>query len=694
MQGQSDSIETIEQPLHLRLRYNAGPDGLHHKLLSKLNEMRRASDDHISTRRETWARIDARDRGFIDLRAMARRGDGESSSTHMEMPYERAVVVPLSTAMMDVRKSQFMSIQNSRDPQHQLRPAGGTTTREARAMESNLAYDLCRARWVPTQNTFFRDCDRYGEGTLYVSWHRDFGMKLKAPVCKGFDGWVEKYGKMIPPMLHQKMFEVTKAIYPQLFRPERTWDLRAEFNRPQVIDPVNVIRDPRSPSHDPNLAEFRGHTEYAQWADIWNNRMIGDDASTGIFFNLEEAKKIATGKAGEGNASKTEKPVDRTHTRVYNGDCGTLKLDWITWRCIPKDHELDGSDNVEMYQFCVSNEAVIIAAFPFENDHQKHPYVCGESVPDMHALWNPGGAEQIDGVQRIVDFQYNTFAEYLRKALHSAGLVHPSLVNIEDILYPTPGGHIQVTDAVAKAVLAGKMSLGGAFQELNWDSSATSGNLEAAMWIYDFGMKLMATNDPQQGMPTESKRTLGEVQAIMSSSSARVAALARVIDAQAIEPLVEMMIANLQQYMTVERFVNVIGDAQKEFGGAEQVAIRPDDIYGQFDYVPIDGTLPMDPARQADSLLTLIQTAGGVPVLNGQVPMSDGSMVQFNYLRAVQELARILGFTDSDDFLEVIPPMPMNVPPGMAAGGPPGVVPDEQFDAQVQAGNFVPPEAM
>jgi hypothetical protein len=523
------------------------------------------------------------------------------------------------------------------------------------------------------------------------------GSKLAAPVVKGFDGFVQKYGRFIPPQLHEPMFNAVKKIHPQLFRPERTWGLRAEFNLPQVIDPINVIRDPRVPSYDPNLAEFRGHTEYAHWTTMWNNRMQQSeegelDETTGIFFNLEDAKRIATGKAGEaGNLSVTEKAVDRTHTRVYPGDCGTFKLDWMTWRCIPKDHDLDDSENVEMYQFCVANETVIVAAFPFDNDHQKMPYVCGESVPDMHALWNPGGAEQIDGVQRVVDFQYNTFAEYLRKALHSAGLVHPSLVNIEDILYPTPGGHIQVTDKVADAVLKGRMQLQNAFQELHWDSSATSNNLEAAMFLYDFGMKLMATNDPQQGMPTESKRTLGEIQAIMSSSSQRVAALARVIDAQAIEPLVEMMIANLQQYMTIERYVELVGDAQKEFDGADQVAIRPDDIFGQYDYVPINGTLPMDPARQADSILTLVQTAGGIPQLNGQMPMSDGSMAQFNYVRAVQELANILGFTDADDFIEIM--VPQGIPPAMA-GGPPQVLPDEEVAAQVAAGNLVPPEAL
>jgi hypothetical protein len=98
---------------------------LHEKLLTKLNQMRKTSDEHVEHRKGTWAEIDSRDRGYIDLRAMAKRADGTKSSTHVEMPYERAVVVPLSTAMMDVRKSQFMSIQNSRDPQHQLKPTGG-----------------------------------------------------------------------------------------------------------------------------------------------------------------------------------------------------------------------------------------------------------------------------------------------------------------------------------------------------------------------------------------------------------------------------------------------------------------------------------------------------------------------------------------------------------------------------------------
>jgi hypothetical protein len=127
----------------------------------------------------------------------------------------------------------------------------------------------------------------------------------------------------------------------------------------------------------------------------------------------------------------------------------------------------------------------------------------------------------------------------------------------------------------------------------------------------------------------------------------------------------------------MDRYVRVIGDYQKEFG-TEIAQIRPEDIWGNYDYVPIDGTSPPDPSRQADSVERLISVVGPIPQLNGQMPLADGSIVQFNYHQALKMWARNLGFHNADDLLEVI------------ATQPPGVLPDEEVAAGEAAGDLVP----
>ena len=666
------SIETSDQDIAIRLKYG---QPLHGALLTKLNEMRRLSDQFLSTRKSVWVEIDKRLRGFIDLSKMAKLADGTTASDRLEMPFDRAIVVPVTAAMLDVRRAQMLSIFGGRTPMTQLKPTSGATVKSAHAMEMNIDYDYRASRHLVGMNTFVRDADRYGQAWFYSGWEREFGNKLTAPVFKGEEGFVAHMAeKGFDEQAARLFFPQAQQAKPELFAPEKEFGLKREFNLVRCIDPTLMITDPRAKVWDPNKMEFCGHTDYDVWTHLWSMRR--DAPGGGLFFNLEDSKLIAEGKSAEGEPSTNAKPADRTHTRLFAGDPGSFKLDWITWRCIPNEHEFDTATEATLWQFVIANEAVIIGAWELDHDHGRIPYVCGESQPDQHTVYNPGSAELADGVQRIVDYNYASYSEHLRKALHSAGLVHEDLVCIEDILFPTPGGHIKVSDEVANRVLEGRMQLGAAFHQLNWPD-ATRGHLESAQWIYEFGMRLLAANDPQQGMPTDDKRTLGEVNAIMASSSARVAATTKVLDEQAIAPLVEMMIANLQQYLTMDRYVRVVGDYQKEFG-TEVAQIRPEDIWGNYDYVPIDGTSPPDPARQADSVERLISVVGPIPQLNGQVPLADGSVVQFNYHQALKMWAQNLGFHNADDLLEVI----------MAQ--PPAVMGDEEVAAGEAAGDLVP----
>lgn len=679
------AVEVIEGDIEQRLAYDGGDDSLHQKLLTKLNEMRRLSDQFLSERKPVWSEVDRTQRGFVDLKAMAKLADGSRSSSELEMPVERAIVVPATAAMLDVRRSQFVSAFTARTPITQLKPTDGATVKSAHAMEMNLDYDYRACRHLVGLNTFLRDADRYGQGWFYSGWKREYGNKIINPVFKDEEGFVQYMIEQgYPPDAAAAFFPIAEQSKPQLFQPQREYGLKREFNNISCIDPTLMITDPRAKGWDPNAYEYCGHTEYVPWTEVWDQRRQGD---RGLFFNLDAAKRLAVAGANQGEGGgATDKPIDRQHTRLFAGDTGTLKLDWITWRCIPRDHELSPSEDVILWQFVICNEAVIIGAWELDHDHGRIPYVRGESQPDQHTVWNPGSAELADGIQRIIDFNYAIYTEHMRKALHSAGLVHEDLVEMRDILFPTPGGHIRVSDEVAKRVLEGRMKLGDAFQELVWPDF-TRGYLESNQWIYEFAMRLLAANDPAQGMPTEDKRTLGEVQAIMANSSARVAVSARIIDEQAIMPLVEMCVANLRQYLTMSRYVHVLGSYQKEFG-SEIAEIRPSDIWGNYGYIPIDGTQPPDPSRQAESVERMIALVGQMPVLNGGQPTADGQMLQFNYPEAVKMWGYSMGFHNIDSLLEIVGQI------GPALGAPPRVEGAEQVAAQVQAGNYVPPEAL
>lgn len=177
---------------------------------------------------------------------------------------------------------------------------------------------------------------------------------------------------------------------------------------------------------------------------------------------------------------------------------------------------------------------------------------------------------------------------------------------------------------------------------------------------------MMAATDTMQGMLTPDKRTLGEVQAALGQASQRVLMVARLLDAQLMKGLVGRMISNLQQFSDTSRWVRVAGDLAKQFG-SEHVFLRPEDLWGQYDYRPITATMPGDPSRLAQTWMQLLKVAGSVPGL--LTPGPDGRAL--NPRAIVEEFARSLGVTYLDNlFIKVVP--------------------DEVIQQCVEAGNIVP----
>ena len=111
--------------------------------------------------------------------------------------------------------------------------------------------------------------------------------------------------------------------------------------------------------------------------------------------------------------------------------------------------------------------------------------------------------------------------------------------------------------------------------------------------------RVSAASDAQQGMPTaDGIRTATEIQRLTQLGSQRLGVLSRIMSATTIRPMVRMMVANIQDSLSMEGSIkidrqnmpnqleNMVEDGYLDYNVSK-------DLQGDIDYLVIDGTLPL-----------------------------------------------------------------------------------------------------
>ena len=192
-------------------------------------------------------------------------------------------------------------------------------------------------------------------------------------------------------------------------------------------------------------------------------------------------------------------------------------------------------------------------------------------------------------------------------------------------------------------------------------------------------------------MPTsDGIRTATEIQRLTQLGSQRLGVLARVISATTIRPMVRMMVANIQDSLSYEGSIKI---DEREM--PRQLAPLVDegyldydvlsDLQGDIDYLVIDGTLPLEPTRNAETWMNMLQ------ILN-----QTNLQMEYNAGQIAEEAIRSMGVTDLDRFripkqqMQEEGPSPSQQLAMMQAMQGATVQPVENVQREVERGNLVP----
>lgn len=192
-------------------------------------------------------------------------------------------------------------------------------------------------------------------------------------------------------------------------------------------------------------------------------------------------------------------------------------------------------------------------------------------------------------------------------------------------------------------------------------------------------------------MPTsDGIRTATEIQRLTQLGSQRLGVLARIMSATTVRPMVRMMVANIQDALAMSGSLRVDQDNMPT-----QLATLVEDGYidydvsknlqGDVDYLVIDGTLPLEPTRNAETWMNMLQ-----------IMSNTGLNMEYNAGKIAEEAIRAMGITDLDRFrisqeeMQQRGPSPSQQLALMEKMRGASVQPTDQVQREVEKGNLVP----
>jgi len=594
-------------------------------LLARLNTSEKAMEEFYPR----WSVSEMKIQAYIDLPEWEKVL--KNLTDEGKPPKLTRIVVPYSFATISTITTFLLHAFTGRRPLFQVSAWKGEHFEAAQNMEHKLQYDSDHTRLIKHLWGFLQDTQTYGLGAMLCLWRVQQAMRSR----------------------RKDMIVFTDGGVQQIKVPAREMTTIYEGNEVSSLDVYKFFPDPRVP-----MAEVNRRGEYVFWRVDEGVHTLKDLESAGL---IKWVRNIPSGRP----SSWTE---DRSNRTLLSGGSSRpgaedwyrgsptrfIQIDQGTVDIIPRELGLSESEKVEKWLFAIGNKGQIIQAELFDCDHGLHPVAVTEPYSLGHSFGAPGMADYLMPIQDTVSWFFNSHFDNVRKVLNDMLIVDPSMVEMQDLKDPEPGKLIRLKRA------AFGQDVRAALQQLQL-VDVTKEHVKDATEIIRLGQLLSAVNDNILGMQSEGgRKTAAEVRISGQSAASRLAAQTRIISAQAITDLTEMMSLNNQQHLTDEFFLMVLGaDGQKS-----PLRVTPDQITGDFHYPVHDGTLPIDKVAMLDVWKELF-----LGMLSDQELRRSYSIPKiFEYI------AELGGARNIESFRLA-------------------VMPDKQFDQALQSGNIVSPQA-
>lgn len=562
----------------------------HRKLIRRLESLLKLAQRGQQTQHEAWSKAEDAVLAYVpeselDARRRARRDDqGVQSYTTLQLPYTYALLMSAHT--------YITSVFFARNPIHQFSGRHGEGEQQIQCLEALIGYQVDVGRFLGPYFIWMYDTLKYGIGVIEEYW--DYQEIQYATIEETPDPMDPEGVQMIKSQIRVKMPGY-------------------QGNKICNLSPFDFFPDPRVPVGRFQEGEFCAARKRMSW------EMIKRREAQGYYMNVEHLTKNSSGKHETLNAnasfSQLEKPEDMA-LEVDDGDekhPAMITCYEVHVSIMPKEWGLGDSDFPEKWVFTVTGDlALLIGAQPHGAMHGQFPFALLESEVEGYGTWNRGMPHIVEPIQRTMDWLINTHFFNVRASMNNQFIIDPSKVVAKDA--ETAGaGFIWRLRPEAYGTDIRSFIHQIPVQDM------TRGHVADMQLMFGIGEKMTGINDQIMGaLAGPGRRTATEVRTSTGFGVNRLKTLAEYASATGFSEHAQRLVQTSQQYYDAQKKLRIVGDLATELGpddAARFVDVDHDAIQGFYDFIPVDGTLPVDRLAQAALWKDILFQMRSVPSL-------------------------------------------------------------------------------
>lgn len=606
-----------------------------HEFLTKLVYDRAViSKGKMAEREDAWDATDQTLQAYIDLSV----SEKALKKSNPNAPV--SIVVPYSYAALETIMTYMTMAFINQSPIFQYDSVSAEDTVPNKLMEIVVARQVEFYKAALSLYIWMKDGLAYGIGAIAPVWKTEIRpvRRTRTKLVETLGGTTEETEETSEPEI---AFEGTELV---------------------SIGPRYLLLDPNSAPHT-----IQG-SEYVGWIEETNiQRLLTlEKGQPDVWFNAKYVKDCGY---------KTSVFTVSGNSRM-TGDSGDvlfpITLVHMYVNIIPKDMELPpGPDNKDGYYpekwlFTIANDWTLVRAVRVDSQHGKFPIAINAPDFDGYSTYPMARLEISNGLQTTLNWLFNSHIANVRKVVNNTLVVDPMLVDMEDIKSSREGGIIRLQrSAWGKGVKDAVFQLGV--------TDVTRNHMADTEIVINLMQRLLASTDNMMGLARRGGERVSATESrnVSLAANSRVEKLARIISIQGMQDLGYFMATNVQDYMSKELQLKVLGNWPTElintYGLNKTVNITPNELNVPFDTIVRDGTLSIDTSGVTQNWIQLYQTVAANPLL----------MKQFDMVRIFKYIGQLMGAKNLSDF--------------QISGN---VMMDDQVSEEAKKGNMVPVGAL
>lgn len=570
--------------LNHELRYGTSR---HNRIRDAINARLRLSENKMTDYYTRWEDAEKEHQIYIketdaDASRDDLRDDGYPQYTTLKIPYTYAVLMTAHT--------YDTSVFLARNPAMQFEARHGEPYQAVQAVEAIMDYQAQVGGMLVPWYVWLLDRRKYGVGFLGLHWDEEVSYVTQIQEEPAYFSEAT-FGQRFP--IPGKTRKVRRTVRTTGYRGNRVFNIR----------PQDAFPDPRKPLSRLQEGEFFGWRSDINWIELVEGEQ------SGRFINVRHLSRTVSQTREEGwDDDRLPENAEQLTSEIDIRSVDTTELHTFIVKLIPKDWSLGTSGRPEMWVISVAGKDVVVECRPLGALHGKFPIVVMEHEPDGHLFIKRSMSEIMQPLAQTMDWLINTHFFNVRKVLNDQFVVDPSLVTMKDLKDPNPGRLIRLRPKAYGRPDIAKFAV----QQLQV-VDVTQNHLRDSEMVSQLIQRVTGVTDNIMGMVNQGgRKTATEVRTSNTFGVNRLKTENELSSAQGWQPMAQMMLQNTQQYYDEEMTFRLAGDLLSP-GASEQIMVGPDLIQGFYNFVPVDGTLPVDRYAQANLWGTLLNQVRQFP---------------------------------------------------------------------------------